>query len=112
MDARQEQLARNEAVFREVNERVEEVAGALALGEDGSLLAGFVCECGRSDCTEKIEMTLAQYEGVRSDPRRFAVIPGHEDTETARVVERHKGFAVVEKLDEAGEIAVENDPRQ
>ena len=112
MDAKQEQLARNEVVFREVNERIGEVTDALVYGEDGTLLAEFVCECGRSDCTDKIEMTLIQYEQVRSDPTRFAVLRGHENIEAVRIVETHAAFLVVEKLEEAGEIAVEHDPRK
>lgn len=111
MDTRNKQIAKNEVFFREVNERVEEVTTALVYGDDGSRLAEFVCECGRLDCTDKIEMTLIQYEQVRSDPRRFAVLPRHEDTDTVRIVERYPAFLVVEKLEEAGEIAEEHDPR-
>ena len=56
-------------------------------------------------------MTRAEYESVRSDPRRFIVVPGHEHTDTARVVERNSAFSVIEKLERAAEIAVEQDPR-
>jgi hypothetical protein len=106
--ARNERRAGNEALFREVNERMEDLSSDES-EQDG--LFGVVCECGRADCTELIEVTRAEYESVRSDPRRFIVVPGHEHTDTARVVERNSGFFVVEKLEDAAEIAIEHDPR-
>ena len=110
MDPDQERLARNEALFREVNERVEEVSSRLSYDE-GSDKTGFVCECSRENCTELVEITYAEYEAVRSDPRRFLIRPGHEDLKVDRVVEEHPAFLVVEKFGEASEIAIERDPR-
>jgi hypothetical protein len=106
-----ERRARNEALFREVNERIEGLSSEWEdEGEqEGSL--GIVCECGRNDCIDLIEVTRAKYEAVRSDPRRFLVMPGHEHTDSARVVERNGGFSVIEKLEHAAEIAIEHDPR-
>lgn len=110
MDADRERRARNEALFREVNERVEEVSSRLSYDAPADV-TGFVCECSQEDCTELIEITYAQYEAVRSEPRRFLVRTGHEDLKVDRVVERYPGFLVVEKFGEAGEIAIERDPR-
>ena len=45
-DLRRDRIARNEVLFREVNERVQEIAGGSV--SDTVLL---VCECGRADCT-------------------------------------------------------------
>ena len=111
MNFEQERRARNEALFREVNERVEEVSSRLSPLEGESALTGFICECSREDCTDLVETTTGQYEAVRSDPRRFLILPGHEDLQVDRVVERHPGFLVVEKFGEASEIAIERDPR-
>jgi hypothetical protein len=113
MDAKEQRRAHNEALFREVNERVEEVATGLVVGygEADGLLIGFICECGSEDCSESLEITHRRYEAVRSDPRSFLVLPGHEDLDIARVVERHSRFLVVEKIGEAAEVAVEHDPR-
>lgn len=108
----QRQRARNEALFREVNERIVELETGLGgYEQDDSLLIGFVCECPREDCSELVEVTRRQYESVRENPRRFVVLPGHEDGNIADVVERHEHYLVVEKEGEAGEIAVEQDPR-
>jgi hypothetical protein len=109
--ARNERRARNEALFREVNERIEDLSVKSADESEQDGLFGVVCECGRADCTELIEVTRAEYEAVRSDPRRFLVVPGHEHTDTARVVERNSAFSVIEKLEGAAEIAIEHDPR-
>jgi hypothetical protein len=112
VDPSENRRAHNETLFREVNERVEEVAtGFAGYGENDRQLIGFVCECGREDCAEPLEMTHEGYEAVRSNPLRFVVVPGHENTDAARVVERHAHFLVVEKVGDAAEIAAEHDPR-
>ncbi len=114
MDERESRRAKNESLFREVNERVEEVATglqAVRFDEDEGFLIGFVCECGQEGCAEQLEVRHAQYESVRSDPRRFLVLPGHENTEIELVVERHQKFWVVQKVGEAADIAIERDPR-
>jgi hypothetical protein len=112
MDADRERRAKNEALFREVNERIEEVSSRLSgVGDQDSLLSGFVCECSQGDCTETLQVTVKQYEAVRENPRRFLVLPGHEDLEVDRVVERHEDLLVVEKLPEVSEVAIDQDPR-
>jgi hypothetical protein len=112
MGAREERLAGNEALFREVNERVAEVAEAFVQVEATSEPVEFSCECGSAACTERIAMTLAEYEAVRAAPTRFAVAPGHEVPDIERVVARHPGYLVIEKRDEdAQEVARETDPR-
>lgn len=112
MGAREERLAGNEALFREVNERVAEVAEDLLSVEVTADPLKFNCECGRETCAEQIEMTLVEYEAVRASPIRFAVTPGHEVPDIERVVERYPNYLVVEKQDEeAEEVARETDPR-
>jgi hypothetical protein len=58
-------------------------------------------------------MTLVEYEAVRAEPTRFAIVPGHEQPEIETIVERHDPtYLVVEKREEdAEEIARETDPR-
>jgi hypothetical protein len=108
----EERIARNEALFREFNERVEDVAETFDLRDEGdSLRIGFVCECGNLDCLERLDLTRAAYEEVRSDAKRFVVAPGHEDMKIARVLAHEEGYLVVEKIDEAAEVAIEHDPR-
>jgi hypothetical protein len=100
-----ERLARNQVLFREVNERLVEVAESW-----GSEPLQFLCECSGLDCKETISLDTQQYEGVRSSPNRFVIAPGHEIPEIERVVEANDRFTLVEKVIGA-DLAVETDPR-
>ena len=101
-------LARNEGLFRETNEAIERGQWP----NDPAKLVRFRCECSRMDCGEAVEVTLAEYEHVRDDPRRFVVLPGHETVEIESVVSRASGHVIVEKRDLAGATAEATDPRQ
>jgi hypothetical protein len=103
----QERLAANESVFREINEGIERGQWP---GEEDSPV-GFRCECARLGCNELLELTVREYEAVRADPRRFIVVPGHEQLDAEIVLEHHPEYLVVKKLDQAGETAEKNDPR-
>jgi hypothetical protein len=112
MGARDERLAGNEALFREVNERVAEVAQHFVEGAATADRVAFTCECGRASCTEPVAMTVVEYEAVRSEATHFAVVPGHEVPDIERVVSRHPNYLVVVKHDpDAEEVARETDPR-
>ena len=111
MGEREKRLARNETLYREVNERVSEVAEKL-LDTQLEMPVSFICECGAGDCTEPILATLAEYQAIRAEPTRFLVVPGHELPEIESVVERRPAYFVVEKREEeAEEVARETDPR-
>jgi hypothetical protein len=111
VEQREERLARNEALFRAVNERIEEIAQSFDLFEEKDSLVEFFCECGRAGCFERINLTRAEYEGLRSDPTHFAVVRGHADPEVERVVRPGDRFDIVEKHPEQAPIARDTDPR-
>ena len=106
--------ARNEALHREVNERLAQMdkRADASWATDGETFE-FLCECGAGDgCDARVRMTLAQYEHLRQQDDRFSVAPGHENLELERVLESAERYAVVEKdEDEAREVAEETDPR-
>jgi hypothetical protein len=103
MSAREKQIGLNEAVFREVNERIEGIAETFDVKSEPLDL---VCECGDAACVQRITMSHAEYEQLRSDPRRFAVHPGHE------IPGRRKGYDIVEKDHGVPEqVAEQTDPR-
>jgi len=104
MNLWEERAARNEALFREVNEQVESIS------DDAGGTIGFVCECSDEACAERLYVGLRIYEAVRAHPRRFLVVPGHE-TDVDRVVDPGEGYVVVEKEGGAGRISEETDPR-
>ena len=105
-----EKAARNDATFREANERIESYA--LSMDAQGDAPLPFLCECADVRCTEIVRMTAVEYEALRQDPARFATVPGHEGDESwARVIDVNDRFAVVEKLGVAGDVARELDSR-
>lgn len=101
-----ERLARNQALFREVNERLLELSEGL---QDGSMQ--FVCECSNDDCTVTVTMNHKEYESVRAHSTFFVVASGHEILEVENVIDRQDGWAIVQKVAET-DYAVETDPRR
>jgi hypothetical protein len=109
VDPRLEQQARNEALVREVNERINALDREAAGGDADTF--GFHCECGREGgCGERVWMTLAEYDVVRNQDDRFALKPGHETGTIERVVRLDERFVIVDKVD-AAEPFVADDPR-
>jgi hypothetical protein len=94
MDARAERIGLNEAFFRQLNGRLEELAHSFDLDREE---LDFVCECGDARCAERIRMTRDQYETLRADPQHFAVRAGHASPPLERVVGHYAGFDLVEK---------------
>src|SRR5215210_1802410 len=107
--AREERIGLNEAVFREVNERIEGLADQFDLS--GQPL-DLVCECGDPTCLERISMTPPEYERLRADSGLFAVHPGHEEPDVEEVVEQRGGYDVVRKHEGVPmQLAEQTDPR-
>jgi hypothetical protein len=108
--ARQARAAKNQALFREVNERVKDINDHFHVL---TALSDWVCECANDDCTERVELTVSEYEHVRRSGERFFVVPreNHVWPEAERVLERHATFWVVEKVELAAKIASDLDPR-
>jgi hypothetical protein len=107
-DDRQRRIGVNESLFREVNERMEDLARTFGEGS----LADFICECGNSECTERLRLPLAEYEAVRAEPTRFVVANGHVVPEVERVVASSDLYTVVEKVEpDAARAATALDPR-
>jgi hypothetical protein len=109
MDSRQQRVAKNEALFRQVNERIEEINEKREAVQSES---DFLCECGDDDCTAPVSLTLAEYEEIRSDPTHFLIAHGHEVVDVETVIRQTDRYAVVKKFaGEAQRIAIETDPR-
>jgi hypothetical protein len=109
MDERARKIGENEALFRNVNERIEGLGEAFGLITESMTI---VCECGDSSCVEQIELAVPEYERIRSDSTLFVIVPGHEIPDVEHVVESTDGFDVVRKHPGgAAELASELDPR-
>ena len=88
------EIAEREAMFREVNERLE------ALNESFAVVTSrfeVVCECGDKDCTAQLSMKGDDYEKLRSSPDLFVVAPGHSLEQVEEVVARGDGYDIVRK---------------
>ncbi len=83
-------LAHNEALFRTVNEEIDE-------NRSSGGKQAYVCECVDPDCAQTIELTASEYEAVRARPVRFVVAPGHVVREIEHVVATAPSYTVVEK---------------
>ena len=104
MSLSDERLARNEILFREINERLDEMSVSWSKTTD------YLCECSEMSCTKIVELTSDEYERIRSRATVFVVAPGHETHEVEKVIERHDGYLLVEKVVAVEEI-IEQDPR-
>jgi hypothetical protein len=105
MSERDARVAKNETVFREVNERVRDLT-------DFKEQIEFLCECGDGTCLDPVTMSVEEYERVRAESTWFLIVPGHAVPDVETVLEEHEGFQVVEKRDGVpAAIAIDADPR-
>ena len=107
MDERERRLAQNEALFREVNERVDAIAHQLG----PEVPYEFICECANADCTFRLQLAISVYETIRADPRQFVVLPLHYTPEIEDLVVERDSYWVVRKTGEAGDYVEQLDPR-
>ena len=101
--------AANEAVFRNVNERIEALQHSFAVAEKEPLQ--MICECDQLDCMERVAIGVEAYELIRSQPDQFIVTPGHVDPSVERSVTQHRDHVLVQKLGDAAVAAIATDPR-
>jgi hypothetical protein len=99
--------AANESRFRAANEQLADKASELGLSEERS---PYLCECEEERCTTIVQLTMAEYEEVRSHSRRFLLAPGHQG-EDDRIVAEQAGYTIIEKTGEEGRLVEAQDPR-
>jgi hypothetical protein len=107
LEARQLRLGKNQALFRAVNEEVENIAEDQTAA--GSI--SFVCECARPDCGTPVELALGEYEAIRSNSTHFFVLPEHVFPEVENIVDDRGRYVVVEKLGAAARLVAAVDER-
>lgn len=106
---RHERIARNESAFRELNESLE---GSIHRDRAAEDFAGFLCECGDSDCEEIVRVQISAYEEIRQDSQSFFVVPGHEIPDAEDVVREGEGYLVVRKHRDVAELSEQGHPRK
>ena len=110
---REDRIVRNEALYRDLNERVRELEDDMSLRGlvEPEPYSEYFCECGLEECMEKIRLTPEEYEEARKDSTLFVILPDHLIADVERVVHREDGrYAIVEKLEGERELA-SSDPR-
>jgi hypothetical protein len=107
MSKREVQIAKTEALFRDVNERIAETSGRFDAAE-----AEFMCECADPGCADRLHVPLEEYEEVREKPTTFVLNPDHVKPGVEEVVQRRRGYAIVEKVDRiVAQVVRQLDPR-
>src|SRR5947207_3191390 len=108
MSSREERVARNESTTREINEGIEQAHESAS--REGPVR--MLCECGRDDCDRLIAITIAEYEQLRTDGRRFVVAADHVIPDMEGVVSETDRYVVVAKREGTpAAIATEENPR-
>jgi hypothetical protein len=105
LELQRQRAAKNQSLFREVNERIEDLAA-------NALFTTFVCECMDETCDQSVPLTVEEYERIRADGNRFFVLPSHVVLELEEIVESTDRYVVVSKLGTGGAVAEHLDPRQ
>ena len=108
MGFREERIAKNEAVAREINEQIDQIHESLP----ESSFMHIVCECGYEKCDEFIAMMRDEYERIRNDPRQFCVLQEHVIHDVEVIVQENDRFVLVAKREGTpAEVATRTDPR-
>ena len=105
---REVRAARNQALFRTINEKIKELHDAFAEVTETFAIS---CECADPGCVEMLSISQRDYETVRANPRHFAVRAAHTVPDVEVVVRESDEYVVVEKVAAAAETAEALDPR-
>lgn len=92
-EEREIRAARNQALFRAINEKLKEL-NELFVAASGTFLVA--CECADAECLEVVEIRPDEYRAVRAEPRRFVVLPDHVRADAEDVVAKSQAYVVVE----------------
>jgi hypothetical protein len=68
---REARPARNQALFRAVNEKLRELNEQFAVMTEEFVIA---CECADATCVQTLNLSADDYMSVRANPRTFAVL--------------------------------------
>jgi hypothetical protein len=105
-----ERIARNDPIFRDVNEQINAKAKEHNTSEEQAV--PFICECADDHCTTIIPLSLGEYDDVRTDSRQFFTAFGHERFEgLVAIVSTNHNHLVVRKSGRARDIAASLDSR-
>lgn len=103
MDERtQRQIAKNEAILRDVNERNTRALGTFSPETDALTI---MCECAHVECESMLDVSAGAYARVRSEPTHFLVAVDHAHPGVEVVIEDAGSHWVVAKIDVGADVA-------
>ena len=92
--AETERRAKNQVVYRMVNNRILDVNDTFGEWD----LAEFLCECGVPGCETKVELSGLEYSAIRARPTHFLTAVGHFEPSVDQVVTKSERFWIVATL--------------
>ena len=104
MDFQRARAAHNQALFRHVNNRIEEFSERFQLQEE---TLSCVCECSDVACIERIGIPPGEYQRIRRHPNEFIIKPRHEIPQVEEVAHREMRWIVVRKLGVGADVEVD-----
>jgi hypothetical protein len=109
-DPGEAEKAKTQSLFREVNERINDVSTQRASFD---MPQDVICECAQPECSELVTMNAVEYRGLRSHSTWFVIAPLEEHffPEVESIVTKNGHYWVVEKHGRAGRVAEQLDPR-
>lgn len=93
MGGNHDRARESQDAFRRANNEIAAQARDIGGGD----LAPFLCECADERCTQIVQLTLDEYEDVRSDDGRHLLLPGHALAPDERVREQSDRYWIAEK---------------
>ena len=100
----QRRLAQNELVFRGINNDIDKAENTKLNGNQKALTQiEFVCECSRKTCSDKINISLREYEDIRNEGSLFIIVSGHQVPRIEYIARQEDNFLVVRKTGDAGD---------
>ena len=92
--------AENEVIFKAHNQFIlEQVNNILPESNKPTFKIAFICECSDEACQKKIALTVRDFRRHTMNPRRFIIKPGHEQPDIEQVIDRRRGYELVEKFE-------------
>jgi len=88
-----DQTRTHQLILREVNERIAEITV-----QQEESRSEFVCECGRMDCNDHVDLDLGAYRAIRASGDYFIAATGHCVDGVDRLAESRDGFDVLAQL--------------
>ena len=106
-----ERIGRTDSAFRDANEQIRTKANEHLTAAEQPV--PFICECADEECTTIVQLSVSEYEVVRSHSRQFLNVIGHERSEgLIEVIAKNHSHLVVRKSGRAGEVAESLDTRR